>query len=292
MNTRHGSMKFTSELESNGQFSFLDILITKKNGGFCTSVYRKPTFSGLYTKYDSFIPDLFKFGLVYSLLNRVYRISNTWTTVDVEVRKLKDIFLKNGYPKGFLDVIVAKFLDRTVNPKRPITTVPKRQLLLVLPYTGSLSLQVRNKLLAAYRCLPQFQLRVIFTSNNRVSSTFPFKDKIPFLLRSGVVYKFTCATCNSCYYGKTKRHIHTRICEHKGISPSTGNRLQTVNSTVHEHCMNCNQDVNTICENNFKILCTAKYNSDLEIKESLLILYDKPNLNIQGKVAFKQLMVF
>ena len=292
MNTRHKSMRFTSELESNEQFSFLDILVTKKNGEFCTSVYRKPTFSGLYTKFDSFIPDLFKFGLVYSLLHRVYCISSAWNTVDVEIKKLKDIFLKNGYPKGFLDVIVTKFLDRTVNPKRPITTVPKRPLLLVLPYTGTLSLQIRNKLLTAYRCLPQFQLRIIFTSNNRLSSSFPFKDKIPFTLRSGVVYKFTCATCNSCYYGQTKRHLHTRISEHKGISPSTGNKLQNVNSTIHEHCMKCDQNVNDISENNFMILCSAKHSSDLEIKESLLILNDKPNLNVQGKVAFKQLMVF
>ena len=56
--------------------------------------------------------------------------------------------------------------------------------------------------------------------------------------------------------------------------------------------MNCNQNVNEITENDFRILCSAKYSNDLEIKESLLILYDKPHLNVQGKVAFKQLMVF
>ena len=56
--------------------------------------------------------------------------------------------------------------------------------------------------------------------------------------------------------------------------------------------MKCDQNVNDISENNFMILCSAKHSSDLEINESLLILNDKPNLNVQGKVAFKQLMVF
>ena len=292
MNTRHKSMRFTSELEANGQFSFLDILVTRTNGTFTTSVYRKPTFSGLYTKFDSFIPDAFKFGLVYSLLHRVYCISSSWNIVDSEIKKLKDIFLKNGYTAGFLDIIITKFLDHTVKPKSCIQIAPKKQLLLVLPYLGCLSLQVRNRLIAAFHCLPQFQLRVVFTSTNRIGTMLPFKDKIPFGLRSGVVYMFKCATCNSCYYGQTKRHLHTRISEHKGISPLTGKKLNNINSSVFEHCSSCNQDVNEICENDFKILCTAKCPLELVIKEALLISHDKPILNRQGINSFYQLSLF
>ena len=292
MNSRHKSMKFTSELELNNQFSFLDILVTRANGAFTTSVYRKPTFSGLYTKFDSFIPDSFKFGLVYSLLHRIYCISSSWHNVDIEIKKLKDIFLKNGYTMGFLDVIVKKFLERIANPRLKIQTVPKKQLLLVLPYLGSLSLQVRNRLLSAFHCLPQVQLRIVFTSNNRIGTILPFKDRIPFSLRSSVVYKFTCATCNSCYYGQTKRHLHTRISEHKGISPLTGKKLSNVNSSVFDHCSTCNQDVNDISEDNFKILCTAKFASELEIKEALFINHDKPILNKQGINNVHQLLLF
>jgi hypothetical protein len=266
------------------------VSVTRVNGVFTTSVYRKPTFSGLYTKFDSFIPDGYKFGLVYTLLHRVYSISSSWVTVDAEIRKLKGIFIQNGYSMGFLDVIVAKFLDRTITPRLPVYTVPKKQLLLVLPYLGKVSLQVRNRLQSVFRCLPHIQLRIVFTSNNRIGTLLPFKDKIPLGLRSGVVYKFSCAACNSCYYGQTRRHLHTRISEHKGVSSLTGKKLSTINSSIYDHCVDCNQDFDSINIDNFKILCTARFNSELEIKEALFIARDKPVLNIQGINSFNQLL--
>ena len=50
--------KFTSEIEGNGSLSFLDITITRENNKFVTSVYRKPTFSGVFTNFESFIPEM------------------------------------------------------------------------------------------------------------------------------------------------------------------------------------------------------------------------------------------
>ena len=43
---------------------------------------------------------------------------------------------------------------------------------------------------------------------------FSVKDPVPVEFRSNVVYKFTCASCNSCYVGETSRHLSTRIREH------------------------------------------------------------------------------
>ena len=48
MNSRHPNMKFTSELEENDILPFLDIKVIRLNDMFVTSVYRKPTFSGVY----------------------------------------------------------------------------------------------------------------------------------------------------------------------------------------------------------------------------------------------------
>ena len=44
------------EYEILGSISFLDVKIRCKNGKFVTSIYRKPTFSGGFTIYESFIP--------------------------------------------------------------------------------------------------------------------------------------------------------------------------------------------------------------------------------------------
>ena len=41
-----------------------------------------------------------------------------------------------------------------------------------------------------------------------------FKDAIPKLLKSFVIYKFAWPGCNACYIGEITRHLSTRIEEH------------------------------------------------------------------------------
>ena len=60
-----------------------------------------------------------------------------------------------------------------------------------------------------------------------MSNFFNFKDKICKVLKSGVVYRFKCGSCNAAYYGKTKRHLKVRVSEHMGVSPLTGKKVNT-----------------------------------------------------------------
>ena len=58
--------------------------------------------------------------------------------------------------------------------------------------------------------------------------TITFKDKIPSFLRSDIVYKFQCGSCNGTYYGKNKRPFKIRMCELLGISALTGKRVKVM----------------------------------------------------------------
>ena len=62
MNKQHSNIRFSVEAEKNGALPFLDINIQRENGKFVSSVYRKETFSGVYTSFTSFIPLDFKFS--------------------------------------------------------------------------------------------------------------------------------------------------------------------------------------------------------------------------------------
>ena len=42
--------------KKNGKMSYLDVEISLENGKFVTTVYRLPTFSGVYTRFKSFLP--------------------------------------------------------------------------------------------------------------------------------------------------------------------------------------------------------------------------------------------
>ena len=60
-------MSFSFEEEVNGKSSFLDVEVSRQQGKFVITIYRKPTCSGLYTHFDSLLPTDYKVGMIYSL---------------------------------------------------------------------------------------------------------------------------------------------------------------------------------------------------------------------------------
>ena len=79
LNNCHANIKFTVEFEENSTIPFLDILIKRHNHTFSTSIYRKKTFTGLYTKWNSFTPRKYKVNLI-STLNFCWYVGDTTTT--------------------------------------------------------------------------------------------------------------------------------------------------------------------------------------------------------------------
>ena len=78
MNQQHPNMNFTTESEDDNSLPFLDVYVTRVQSSFITSVYRKPTFSGVYTHFTSYLPSVYKESLVSTLLYRAYRICLSW----------------------------------------------------------------------------------------------------------------------------------------------------------------------------------------------------------------------
>ena len=75
LNKKNKNMKISIKTEINRSLSFLDVKIFRENNKFVTSVFRKETFSGVYTNFSSFIPLQYKFGLVNTLLNCCFNLS-------------------------------------------------------------------------------------------------------------------------------------------------------------------------------------------------------------------------
>ena len=275
-------MSFTYEVENEDKLVFLDVLITRDGGSFLTSLYRKPTFSGLYSHYESFMPSSYKAGLIYTLLHRAFTLCSTWEKFHEEVCTLRQTFLKNAYPGFFIDKCTKIFLDKIFVTKKVFLTVPQKELKICLPYLGKQSLELKSrvqKFVSKY--FPQCKIQVIFKCNNRFQSFLGFKDKIPINLRSLLLYKYTCNSCKAIYIGKTRRHFLVRIFEHLGISLKTHikytyNRYNKCNSAILNH-VNCQKCVGNV--QNFKIIGSATNDFQLKIKESLLIRKNKPKIN-------------
>ena len=117
---------------------------------------------------------------------------------------------------------------------------------------------------------PQWNIKIILKSTNRLSSLFRFKDVIPKELQSHLAYKFSCGNFNVTYYGKTERHLNVRSSEHIGKSHLTRIRVEWKPSAVSDHFLLHNYDSDF---NDFTILC--RDNNGFR----LLISRDSPVLN-------------
>ena len=101
LNGRDNNIKFTIEFEQNDEFPCLDILMKRnRDNSFSTSFYRKKTFTGLYTKWDSFTQRKYKINLVRTLAYRCIRICSSPRLLQFTLDDLKRILLLNGYPVG------------------------------------------------------------------------------------------------------------------------------------------------------------------------------------------------
>ena len=161
-----------------------------------------------------------------------------------------------------------------------LVTVPKKEVSVILPFLGPVSLEIRKRLSGVFKeKLPYCNLRFIFCSNVRLQNLFKFKDRIPKCLQSGLVYKFKCSSCNATYYGKTKRHFKVRMSEHMGVSHLT-NKKRSLQPNQHtavlEHSLMCNHPSSY---EDFTIISKESNDFKLTLKESLLINRDKPCLN-------------
>ena len=184
MNTCQPKMKFTFEKEQNNCFNFLDVKVIREYNVFITSVYRKPSFSGVYTHFDSYMPLSYKFSLVSTIVFRSFTICCDMPKFHQGMRKIKDIFIKNGCSERFLDKCVKTFLSKVFFLKRIIQTAEKKQVTIVLSYMGMISTELKVKFHKTFKqLLPACDLRVIFKVSLCMKNYFNFKNKIKRELR-------------------------------------------------------------------------------------------------------------
>ena len=279
INSLHPNIKFTIEQEVNNFLPFLDIRITRDNNNFTTSVYRKDTFSGMGQNFYSSTDNKFKLNTCRTLLFRAYEICSNWSLFHKEIEFLSKFFIQNSFPTNVFPKIVNKFLDHKFNPKIKISTAPKKIVYLALPFMGLLNKQIKTELNSNLsRLFPMAEFKICFINNFKIGNLFRFKDTLPKLMRSRVVYKYNCPKCNlGTYVGSTDRLLKIRIDSHRGVSYRTGNPLNTLEpSPIRSHNSNCNSN---IVYDNFSILSTANSQQDLLILESLFIKSHSPLLN-------------
>lgn len=280
-NSMHPNLTFTMETESHDTLSFLDVLVSRVGSNFTTSVFRKPTYTSQSTNFYSFISDTYKHNTCYILIHRAYKICSNFTLFHNELLFLLDFFVNNGYGVDYIFSLIKKYLNNIYYPAISYD-VPKFPLYIKFPYIGYPSSLLKSDI---SKCLskfyPQVSPKFIFINGNTIGKFFRFKDRLPPLLQSNVVYSYTCPSCmEGAYIGCTSRLLRTRICGHMGVSHRTLLPLSTKEpSPIRAHSVTCK---NSIKFSDFKIIKQVpsdKSSFSLLCLESLFIKNLKPSLN-------------
>lgn len=154
---------------------FIFLALTYHEGNFISFVYHKPTLTGLFTNFHSFVPLAYKRSVVSCLLLHTSNLCCSYEKPDAQLEVCRNLFTLNDF-RYMLDRIVLCFFDNAFDPKPFLHTVPKKLVYLCLLLTGSHFLQIR-------------------TQTTRIAS----------FLRSGVVYMFKCRCCFTSYVGQATR---------------------------------------------------------------------------------------
>ena len=278
LNVQHPNIRFTREVEEGGSLSFLDILITKANNKFETSVFRKETFTGLGTHFLSFEPFIYKVNSIKTLIYRAYHLSSSYLKFHTEINFLHMFFHNNGFPSIIFFKYVKQFLNKRKENKPSPVSVPKLPLYVSFPYYGYVSQKIRSELkhLISDR-FPQIDFRPVFRNNFMIGSFFRHKERLPTSVCSNLIYEYRCLLCNKQYIGSTVRQLQCRISEHAGVSVRTGlPMLNTPNSAIYNHRFDAGHPIE---KDAFKIkrFCYSKY--DVRLLEALYIKKERPELN-------------
>ena len=237
-----------------------------------TSIYRKKTFSGLYTKRDSFTPCKFKVNLIRILTYRCPRICCSPTLLQFALSDLRKLILQNGHLQEIIKYNIYDVLKENRNKlKSPVFTVPNKYLIILLPCLGLESNQICKRLKSRVsKFYPTVNLTVLSLNTSRMF--FPYKDRLNRSQRSKVVYRASCWDCDDSYIGKTKRRVQDRETEK---FKALGKQEHT--SAIADHIKATGHNIQG---DDFQILASGKTDYHCKVKETLSIQKLNPTTNV------------
>ena len=295
-NSFNHNLEFTVDKFEDCIPHFLDLEIHRDG----LSIYRKDTHTAQFVHYDSYTKWNHKVEWIRSLTNRAKKLCSP-SKLSNELSNIKMFAAYNGFPKWITKNIIN---PSSRNDQSTEKDPEEETLYLFLPYCGkeaeTIVKRSKKRLTRLFKKEKKVRFSIIFQST-KLSFYTSNKDKIPLLSNSGVIYKFTCPGCNSCYIGKTDNTLYNRTKEHG---------WNHKDSAIRKHFDTCENwkdivkffqidgeeidkrmfQINCV-RDNVKIIDRSKDWLHLSFLESLAIKEQNPELN-RGLKSCKDLQLF
>ncbi|XP_062849575.1 uncharacterized protein LOC134311850 [Trichomycterus rosablanca] len=262
-------IKFTREDASDNVLAFLDCEIASKDGGrLKVNVYRKPTHTDQYLRFDSHHPLEHKLGVIRTLHHRANSIPTDTTAKDREKSHVKKALGECGYP-NWAFVKAGKTPKHSSSGSKGGEEQPRsRRKPVVIPYVAGVSEQLR-------RIFSKHRVSVAFKPQNTLRQKLVHpKDRVPRHKQSNVVYAVRCREdCRELYIGETKQPLAKRMAQHRR-STSSGQ-----DSAVYTHLQASGHSFN---DEDVQILDKEERWFERGVKEAIYVKRERPSLNRGG----------
>ena len=106
-NICYPNMSFSVGKKKMVRMPYFDGEISREKGKIVTTVYRKPTFSGIYNHFESSLLSSDKFAMLYTLVYRCFTLWSDWTKFHrqlVRLEEKKKVVKEIGYSMSFIDM--------------------------------------------------------------------------------------------------------------------------------------------------------------------------------------------
>ena len=164
LNQQHNNINFTMETETNRSLSFLDVPVYRNADGLSTSVFSKPTFSGLEISFFSFCSKNFKSNSILTLLHQAYNVCSSYSNLHKEFNFVTSFFKSNGCPLHLIQNKIIFFFIIVTSLKK-------------------IRVELCN-LLKQY--FPSIKFNIILVNRHTIGSLFNHKDRLNKDTRSAV----------------------------------------------------------------------------------------------------------
>ena len=202
----------------------MDVLVSRKDSKVITDWYQKPTWSGRYLNYDSYLPNSYKINTIDLLTRKVLELADE-SYRQKNFDKIVDTLMNNNYPPTLVHKVMESTIQKfhSAGPRNQENIENK---FISLPYC-SVSFNKLKELLGG------FGISVVGKPLQTVGNLFfsNLKDKIPKEFKSNVVYSVVC-TCGEQYIGNTGQWLKNRFQQHKSRDEH--------HSALSEHLYNTN----------------------------------------------------
>ena len=208
LNSLFPTIKFTVEKEENGSIPFLDLLISRFEGGLKFSIYRKPTSNQQYIPSDSNHCRSHKFAAFNSMIHRLIKVPMDEEDYRNELNYITNTAQMNGYKKQEILNLLNKHERK--EHLRDVTTLENEKdeaRRICVPYFPNITNRLQNE-------MKKIGFKLVYQNDRKLSDILGnMKDKRMDLEKSGI-YSISCSNCDALYIGQTRRAIKTRYNEH------------------------------------------------------------------------------